>query len=142
MSEEFKTTIIQANEAIWNEGKIELLDDYYAQDYVRHQPPFPDVEGLDALKAFVTDVRNAYPDFHITFHEIIAEGDTLAARWTWTGTHTGQGKLLPVPPTGKKVSLTGTTIAHNVAGKTVEEWENQDWLGFMQQLGLVPPLGG
>ena len=121
MSEEFKTTIRLANEAIWNEGKAELLDQHYAQDFVRHQLPFPDVEGLDALKAGVADVRNAYPDFHVTFDEMIVEGDTVAARWSWTGTHTGQGKLISVPPTGKQMSGTGMTMAHLVGGIAVEE---------------------
>jgi hypothetical protein len=39
MSEEFKATIRQVNEAIWNEGKLDLVDDFYARDFVRHQPP-------------------------------------------------------------------------------------------------------
>ena len=141
MSEELKASIVQAVEAVWNEGKVELLDEHYAEDYVRHGPPFPDVEGLDGLKAFVADARTAFPDFHLTFDEGIVEGDTFASRWTVTGTHSGQGKLIPIPPSGKQVRLTGMTMTHTVGGRVVEEWVNEDWLGLMQQLGLVPPPG-
>jgi predicted ester cyclase len=103
-----------------------------------HHPPFPDVEGLEAFKEFVTSVRAAYPDFKMTIQEVIVEEDTVASRWTWTGTHTGQGKLIPVPPTGKQVLGTGATFVRNEGGRIVEEWERQDWLGFLQQLGLAP----
>ena len=141
MSEELKTTFLQLNDAIWNEGKIELLAEYYTQDVVRHQPPFPDLEGLDALKAYAADVLHSCPDTHVTVDEMIVEGDTYAARWSWTGTHTGQAKLIPVRPTGKKMGSTAIAMAHVVGGKVVEEWQNADWLGLMQQLGLVPPAG-
>jgi predicted ester cyclase len=72
---------------------------------------------------------------------VIVEGDTVATRWTWKGTHGRQGKLIPVPAAGEMHSVTGMTMAHMVAGKAVEEWEHQDWLGCMQQLGLVPQAG-
>jgi predicted ester cyclase len=142
MSEEFETAFPVANDAIWNEGKVELMDQYFTQDIVAHQPPFPDVEGLDAMKAFVADVRTAFPDFRVTTDEMIFERDTFAARWTWSGTHTGHGKVIPVPPTGKKMSGTGMIMAHVVGGKIVEEWQQEDWLGLIQQLGLVQPPGG
>jgi hypothetical protein len=43
-------------------------------------------------------------------------------------------------PTGKKVSLTGTSAFANSGGKIVSEWADYDALGQWQQLGLVPPL--
>ena len=52
------------------------------------------------------------------------------------------GMLVPIPPTGNRVTVKGATLGRYVGGKYAEEWEHQDWLGFMQQLGLAPPPGG
>jgi len=60
---------------------------------------------------------------------------------TWHGRHTGQSPSLPILPTGKEVTLVGCIVVHVVDGKIVEEFEQSDYLGFLQQLDVVPPLG-
>jgi predicted ester cyclase len=55
--------------------------------------------------------------------------------------HTGTSPSLPIPPTGKEVALQGCTVVHVKDGKVSEEWEYSDYLGFLQQLGVVSPLG-
>jgi len=63
----------------------------------------------------------------------------VVLRWTAQDRHTGE--LLGIPPTGKQVTFTGITIYHLAAGKIVEERGEEDALSFMQQLGVVPPMG-
>ena len=46
-----------------------------------------------------------------------------------------------IAPTGKQVTMTGISIMHIVGGKIVKEWTEEDMLGMMQQLGVVPPVG-
>jgi predicted ester cyclase len=116
------------------------LDDIYAARYVRHIPPFPDIKGLDALKQFIVDCRNAYPDLQITHDEIVAEGNTLVIRWTYQGTQTGPSPMLGIAPTGKKILFSGCTVCHLMDDKTVEEWQYTDMLGLLQQLGAVPSM--
>ena len=72
---------------------------------------------------------------------MIHEGDTTAYRWTWRAKHTGESPTLPIPPTGKEAVLVGCTVVGWDGGKIVEEWEYGDYLGILQQLGVVPPLG-
>jgi hypothetical protein len=55
--------------------------------------------------------------------------------------HIRTSPSLPIPPTGKEVVLQGCIVVHGKDGKVVEEWEHSDYLGFLQQLGVVPPLG-
>ena len=55
--------------------------------------------------------------------------------------HTGQSATVPIPPTGKEVYLKGCTVVHVKDGMVVEELEHADYLGFLQQLEVVPPLG-
>ncbi|MFC1795246.1 ester cyclase, partial [Planctomycetota bacterium] len=78
----------------------------------------------------------AFPDFRVTTHNIIAEGDKVAIRWTVNGTHLGE--LMGVPPTERPVEFTGSTIYRFVDGKIVENWWAYDALGMMQQITTLP----
>ena len=65
---------------------------------------------------------------------MVTEGDKVAVRWTWRGTHTGE--FWGIPPTGNEVAITGISILHVVGGKIVEEWGEVDNMGLMAQLGV------
>ena len=139
-NEELKAKLRRAGEEAWK-GNLDALDKVYAADYVYHRPPLPDLEGLEAAKQYIADARVAYSDIQVTYDEMIHEGNTTAYRWTWWAKHTGQSPSLPIPPTGNEVTLKGCTVVHWVDGKVIEEFEYADFLGFLQQLGVVPPLG-
>jgi predicted ester cyclase len=79
--------------------------------------------------------RGAFPDLKGTPEDQIAEGDKVVMRWTARGTH--QGELQGIPPTGRRVTVTGIVISRAAEGKLVESWEVYDALGMMRQLGLV-----
>ena len=120
-------------EELWNKGNLDLLDELYTPDYVRHNPAAfgGDVEGREANKQYVAGTRRDFPDLQITEVEITVEGDTRTLRYTMRGTHTS----------GAQVTFEGCSVAHWVDGKLVEEWEYLDTLDILQQLGfkLVPP---
>lgn len=139
--EELKAKIRWAGEEAWLKGNLNALDEVYAADYVWHRPPFPDVRGLEAVKESVAGIRSAYSDIQIAYEETISEGNSIAYRYTWRAKHTGQSPTLPIPPTGKEVTLQGCVVVHVAGGKVIEEFEYSDYLGFLQQLGVVPPLG-
>ena len=119
-------------EKAWNTQDLDLFDEVYAPDIIVHSAPYPDKEGLEAWKQHATGAFEAFPDFQFTIENIIVEGDTHAAPWTWQGTH---------KDTGKKVIVKGLCYGHWVDGKLAEAREYEDHLGLMQQLGfkLVPP---
>ena len=123
----------------WAEGNLDTLEDalaeVYAEDIVVHEPD-EDVRGVEGLKQFVTMIRSAIPDLHITLEDDIAEGDKVVSRWSAQGTH--QGELMGIAPTGNQMMITGITIHRIEEGKIVEEWENWDALGLMQQIGAIP----
>lgn len=81
----------------------------------------------------------AFPDLQLTTEDMVAEGDKVAIRNTWRGTH--QGAFQGLPPTGKHVAFTGTDIFRFVGGKIAEQWADLDALGLMQQLGVIPAMG-
>lgn len=133
--------IRRAGQEAWCEGNVDALDAVYAPDYVSHSPPLPDTRGLAAVKESITATRIAYSNIRAEYAEWIVEGHAIAYRFTMYMKHTGISPTLPDPPTGKEVLLTGCAWVHLRNGKVIEEWEYSNYLGFLQQLGVVPPLG-
>ncbi len=63
-------------------------------------------------------------------------------RWTFRGTNTGDIVVpMPLPATGKQVTVSGIAISHLAGNQVVEDWHQADVLGFMQQLGVIPAPG-
>jgi steroid delta-isomerase-like uncharacterized protein len=125
---------------LWNQGKLDVADEFYAGEFVMHDPSNPDrLPGPEGTKQMVAAFLAAFPDLHVTIEDLIAEGDKVVTRVSGTGTH--RGEYLGIPPTGKKISFTGISIFRLVDGKYIEGWQNMDTFGTMQQLGAIPPLG-
>jgi SnoaL-like polyketide cyclase/Protein kinase domain len=82
--------------------------------------------------------RTAFPDLQFTIEDMIGEGETVTCRWSSTGTH--QGPLSVIAPSGKKVSVSGMTLARLAGGKIVEGWVNWEHLESVQQLGVLPVI--
>jgi predicted ester cyclase len=138
---EFEAVIQRVGEEAWFKGNVDALDEAYAADYISHKPPFPDTNGLEAVKKSIATTRLAYSDIQATYTDWITEDDRIAYRYTMNMKHTGVSPTLPIPPTGKEVTLQGCIVVHVKDGKVIEEWEYSDYLGFLQQLGVVPALG-
>ena len=135
MSEQNKMVVRRAIDEIYNQGKLDVVDELVSGDFVVHASS-EDIHGPEALKQYVASLREAFPDLRLTIDDQIAEDDRVVTRWIARGTHLGtfQG----IPPTGKQGSMTGTDIDRFVDGKAVECWTNTDELGLLQQLGVIP----
>jgi steroid delta-isomerase-like uncharacterized protein len=138
-AEESKDIVRRGIEALFTrDGDLDSLDETYAEDYIGHAPPFPDIVGLQAAKGFAMGYRQAFPDLLTTTEDLLAEGDKVVARWTTSGTHQGETEVFG-PATGNRIEITGITIQRfGDNGKIVEGWTNADMLGQMQQLGMAP----
>jgi steroid delta-isomerase-like uncharacterized protein len=137
MSEVNKTIVRRLVEEVWNKGNLSVADELFAPNYVHHDASTPDVGlGPESEKKRATLYRTAFPDFRLTIEDIIAEGETVVARWSCRGTH--KGDLSGIAPTGKPFTISGISIARFASGKMVEGFINWDALGMMQQLGVVP----
>ena len=140
MSEENKAVVRRQEEEIFTQGNLDAADEIYAPNYVGHDPSNPeDIRGLEAAKQAAADYREAFPDLQVTVEDLIAEGDKVAARVRFSGTH--QGELDGIAPTGRRVDCTGIVISRIEGGKIAEDWANFDDLGLMRQLGAIPELG-
>ena len=137
--EENKALARRAIDEIWSKGNLAVGPDIYSPNFVSHQDSHPDigdVRGLSALIEFVREFREAFPDFHDTIDDQVAEGDKVVTRFTSTGTH--RGTLMGLQPTNKRACWMAIVIDRIEEGKIVEEWVSWDLSGMMQQLGGIP----
>lgn len=123
-------------EELWNQGKASLVAELVAVDIVVHGAGFPDMKGQEAFNSSFSLFRQAFPDFHVTIDDMVAEGDKVAFRWTESGTH--KGEYAGIAATGKHVRWTGMSVYRIANGKIAEMWVNMDDLGLLRQLGASP----
>src|SRR5882672_851754 len=139
MSEQNKNIVRRLFEEVWNKGQVSVADELFASNYTHHDSSTPDLgRGPESEKKRATLYRTAFPDLRLTVEDIIAEGETVVARWSCRGTH--KGDLNGIAPTGKQFNVTGVSIARFTNGKMSEGFVNWDALSLMQQLGVVLDL--
>jgi steroid delta-isomerase-like uncharacterized protein len=138
MYEDSKRLAASWFEEVWNKGRLDAIDELLAPGAVGFglAETGTEVHGPEQLKPFVSNLRDAFPDLHITIDDMVAEADKVAVRFTVVGTHKGNG--LKFPATGRKMNVTGMTIMQVIDGKLKHGWNNWDQLGMMQQLGVPP----
>jgi steroid delta-isomerase-like uncharacterized protein len=134
MTERNKALCRRWFEEVWNQGKVETIDELFAPDCVGHGLGDEPIVGVESFKQFQQAYRGAFPDLRINVEEIVAERDLTATRFTVTGTH--HGDSLGFAPTGKPVRITGQVMTRWKDGRIVEGWNNVDIPGLMKQLGV------
>jgi steroid delta-isomerase-like uncharacterized protein len=123
---------------IINKGRLDLIDQYFAADYV-FETPTVSLRGPAAARQYYSALLGAFSDAEFVVEDAFESDGKLAKRWVFRGTHTGA--LDGIPPTGKRVTLAGVTLARMANGKIVEERDYADTLGLLQQLGVIPAPG-
>ncbi|MEZ4710341.1 MAG: ester cyclase [Caldilineaceae bacterium] len=90
----------------------------------------------EVLKQHIELFEAAFPGYQLTAEEMIAEGDQVFVRTTFTGTH--EGDLMGIAPTGKEVTIDIALTYKIENGEIVDHWMLADQLSLMQQLGVIP----
>ena len=134
LTEANKALIRQFFEEVWNQGSEAAIDRFIAADAAGNDPDFG--MGREGFKRQWRAWRTAFPDLHFAIEEMVAEGDTVVARWTLTGTH--EGPFLGAPPTGRGINVGGISLDHLRDGVLVSGFDGWDNFGLRQQLGIVP----
>ncbi|WP_416671176.1 ester cyclase [Egbenema bharatensis] len=127
-------------EETWSKGNLAIVDELTSPDFKIHYTIFPQPLDREGFKSFITDVHAGFPDLQLTITEMIAEADKVVICWAAKGTHQGLIHLLNLPPTGRAISYTGVEMYRLSDGKIVEGRTEEDALGLLQQLGVIPAL--
>lgn len=133
-TEQNKEIVRRFAEEVVNGGDYELLDELVADDIVDHTPLGED-RGREAVLETTKYLRAAFPDFSVSPHEIVAEGNTVAVRMTQEGTH--EGEFMGNEPTGNSFEIEAMAFLHVEDGQIVERRVQPDVLGMLAQLGVV-----
>lgn len=123
-------------QTIWNEGRLDRLDDFVDPGFIDHESTFPfAARGSEGLRKVLLFFRTAFPDLHWTIEDLVSEGSKVVLRFTVRATH--RGSVLGLPGTGKRVTITGVAILDWQGGRMVEAWTQWDTLGLLQQIGAA-----
>jgi predicted ester cyclase len=119
--------------AIWNDGDYDLADELFHPGSVTPDAPQLPI-GPEGCKQVARAFREAFPDFHMTVEDVVAEGGLVVCRFRQTGTH--RGELFGVAPTGRGVDFGEIALCQFAGGQIVATWFQTDMLGLMGQLGV------
>jgi steroid delta-isomerase-like uncharacterized protein len=120
---------------LWNNWDLDVADKILAEDLRFRGTLGSTLKGREAFKGYVETVRRAFPDWHNRIDEVIACGDRVVTRMTWSGTH--EGALAGVEPTGARAEYVGAAIFRISAGKIEEAWVVGDTQELWKALGKL-----
>jgi len=134
--EQNKKLLRRMVDEVLNRKNLDAISDLVADDYIDHNAAQGQPQGIQAFIQARINRNTAFPDWHVTLNDVIAEDDKIVARATGRGTH--QGPCMGVAATGKAVTTTWIVIYRIVGGKLAEHWINSDDVGLLRQLGAIP----
>jgi len=135
MSEANKTIMRRIAQEVLDAKNLAAATALVAPDVVDHSAFPGQAPGLDGMRQRWAMLFEAFPDFKITIHDIVAEGNVVAMRTSGRGTH--RGAFFGIPPTGKEIVFHETNFNRIEGGRLAEHWADRSNLEVMQQLGVV-----
>jgi steroid delta-isomerase-like uncharacterized protein len=118
----------------WNGCNLQALDQMIAADYTPHHSLNP-VLGPEGVKQFVASMQRAFPDLEFNVEDMVSAGDKVVLRWSIQGTHNHE--LMGIPPSRKRVRLTGISIYRIQGDQVTESWDEVDVFNLLYQIGAL-----
>jgi steroid delta-isomerase-like uncharacterized protein len=134
--EDNKQAVRRFYEDVVTGRNLDAVDELLTPDGVDHT--FGS-QNAEQAKQFFGTIQQAFPDLQVEIHDVIAEGDLVAARVTYTGTH--QGEFVGIPATSKQTKVNGVDFFRMQDGRQAEHWGGPDMFSFLMQLGVMPGPG-
>ena len=122
---------------VFRRRHLDAVDELLTEDFVEHTPAPGQATDRQGAKDFIGQMLQAFPDLNFEIETQIAEGDTVAAVGTMTGTHNSD--FMGVPATGRRVSVAVMDTGRVREGRFTEHWGLVDVPELMAQLGAAPP---
>jgi predicted ester cyclase len=137
---ERERVVVESWEASWGRGDVDVLDDFMDPDYRRYTTSGRyraerRAQTLAEFKSDITTVRSAFPDLETTIDDLLVDGERVAVRWETAGTNTEP--FMDVPPTGRRIRVTGVTISRFAGQRIQEDWVTWDRSEILYRLGIV-----
>jgi steroid delta-isomerase-like uncharacterized protein len=133
-SEDNKKLVLEHYESFVHKQDAEAVRRQLAADFRDNEMPPDTPPGPEPVLQYGAMLHKAFPDLRIEIEDIVAEGDRVAVRARWTGTHRGVLPMMPFPATNRAFAFTGMVFWRIRDGRIVERWATIDRLGLQQQL--------
>src|SRR5713226_4137782 len=124
-----KSVVRRWVEQVINQNHLDVLNETHGPNHVNHflTPGAP--QGIEGEKMLTSQFSNAFSNAHFDIESLVGEGDQVAMRYTYTGTHTGP--FNGIPATGKPFAAGGINIVRFENGKIAENWVQFDVMGLL-----------
>lgn len=122
--------------AAFNDRDEETLTEILADDVVEHGV-HDTHHGPEEVVALHRTHFEVFPDYSGSTELMIAEDDTVAVRYTASGTHTEEFE--DIEPTQHKAEWSGMVFYRVEDDEIAEIWIEEDRLGLLEQLEAVDP---
>jgi steroid delta-isomerase-like uncharacterized protein len=123
----------------WNAHDIAALLPFYAPDFeATDLGQSRTYRGIDGLKQLLDYYVTAFPDLRFEAERTIIEHNDMSILWTASGTH--QGKIMNIPPTGRKITVRGVSMLTVHDGQVKRAIFIWDVAGLLRNIGLLPDL--
>lgn len=119
---------------VLNRGKLEVANQLLHHNY-RYESPTETLNGITEFQEFVTALRSAFPDLHVSVEDILASDSRTSAKVRVTGTHLGE--FFGFPATGRSINVYGVVLSDFKNGLIHREWELLDNQSLLQQLEVA-----
>ncbi len=119
-------------EGLWQQGRFELADILYHQDFIDHHPVPGLPKGVEGVVAMAQAIKTAFPVHSYEIVHLFASGDLVVDHWIFKGVNTGS--LFGAPPTGRSVAFSGTDIIRIQDNRIAEFWHVEDLANMQRQL--------
>lgn len=137
---ETTTTARRFVEEVLNTGDWSSAGELLTEEVVLHHPSAPEpIRGREAVRGFLGQFRDGMPDLTLAVDDVAGDGDRVAVRWHAHGTHTND--MFGIPPTNNELDIHGISFFRFEDGRIAEDWVEENTLGVLQQLGVIPALG-
>ncbi len=117
---------------MWNQWNFDLCEELLSSAIRFRGSLGPEIRGIEGFKGYMRQVHEAFPDFVNIIEEMISADQKVVARLRYEGTH--QGKLLGIPPTGKRVAYAGVAIFTLDGSRIAQGWVMGERLGLLEQV--------
>jgi steroid delta-isomerase-like uncharacterized protein len=135
---DLKTTMSHIYEEVFNQGRYDVVDELFADDFTEHESLPPGIPpGKEAPRELTAMMRRAFPDFHADIEDMLQEGDKVVTRLRFSGTH--RGEFMGAPPTGQGFDIDVIDIVEFRDGRAIAHWGVMDVAAMMGQLGVGAP---
>jgi steroid delta-isomerase-like uncharacterized protein len=129
-----RRVVLATIEELFNLGRMNRISALIHPEFVDHGAG-EHRHGREGFLATAAWLRTAFPDLHLEVEDVIAQGDRVAVRATFRGTHLGE--LEDVPPTGRAVVVQQIHILRIADGMVVEHWAGRDDITLLRELGAM-----